>query len=82
MKDRLDEMAEEIGESRSIVIRGLLREAMDEQDESESETAPFAVLMGFIGWFLAAAAFLDAPQAVGLLGLGMVVVGIAFEKLA
>lgn len=81
MKERLDQMADEIGESRSIVIRSLLREAMDEQDD-ETDTPPFAVLMGFIGWFLAAAAFLDASEFVGFTGLGMVVVGVAFEKLA
>lgn len=80
IKEQLDDMADEIGESRSIVIRNLLREGLEDDKPADTESTPFGVWMSFIGWMLAAAAFLDAPESVGIAGLGIAVGGLLIEK--
>lgn len=79
VKEQLDEMAEEIGESRSIVIRNLLREGLDEQEADEGTAGSFPFFLAFIGWTAFVAAFFDAEQVVGLAGLALAIGGIAAE---
>lgn len=80
MKDRIEDYAESIDQTRSTAIRELLQTGLD-AEESEPATAPPWYIVQLLGWVLFAAAFVDVPQYLGIAGAGLVVATVAGQRL-
>lgn len=80
MKDRIEDYAETIGETRSTAIRELLGAGLD-AETGATDTAPPWYIAQLLGWVLFAAAFVDVPQFLGIAGAGLVVATVAGQRL-
>lgn len=78
MSDRIDEEQEE-GESRSAVVRRLLRVGIDVSQSPAGVLVPWPAAVAFVGWLLVAATWVDAQPIVGVAGLVTVTFGILFS---
>jgi hypothetical protein len=72
--DRIDSYADDIGETRSLAARRLLRAGLDA--ETEPATVPVSWVAIYLGSIFGAAAFADAAPEVGAGGLAIAVTGL------
>ena len=82
MIDKLDEISEKQEESRSAVIRNLLRGSLERRDSPDEDRLSFGCWIAFTGWTLAVAAFVSAPDSAGIAGFSIVAAGIAYDYFA
>lgn len=78
MKERIEDYAEEIGETRSTAIRELLQEGLD--TEATDTTAPPWFLVQLLGWVMFSGAFFDAQPIVGYAGAALVLATILDQR--
>jgi len=78
LMDRVDSYAEEIGETRSVAVRHLLRAGLDA--ETEPARVPIVWLPIYLGSIAFTAAFVDTTPDVGLAGAAVVAATIVLTR--
>ena len=77
LKEKIEDYAEEIGETRSTAVRELLQEGLEA--ETKDTNAPSWFLAQLLGWVMFSGAFFDADPIVGYAGAAVVLLTI-FEQ--
>lgn len=80
MKDRIEEYAEEIEETRSTAIRELLKAGLESEGSDQSARYPPVFLITLLGWVMFAGAFFDAQPIVGYAGAALVLVTVLEQR--